>query len=205
MNLYFTRHGESEANINKVFSNQGFMHFLTNNGITQAENLSTRLKSVNIEYIYTSPVLRAIQTAEIISKKLEIKSFKVHEYLREYNVGILEGSSDKKSWDLYFENEKKWLNTKNHNEKLDRGESFAEIQLRFQVFYNELINTNELLGKNVLIISHGGLLKVGIPKVTQNIDFKFTMDNPIRNCDLVICKKIDNNLICTRWGDVLVK
>ena len=203
--IYFTRHGESEANIEMVFSNRGLKHFLTDKGIQQAVKLAELLKNEDITYIYTSPVLRAIQTATIIANKLEILLFEVHEYLREYDVGDLEDKFDSKSWKLFFANEKDWQHEKNRNNKLNNGESFNEIQSRFQSFIHTIMNNEHLKDKNILVISHGGLLKIGAPKVMVNVDYTFTIANPLKNCDLIKCCHEDGNLICQQWGGLMLR
>lgn len=203
--IYFTRHGESEANIEKIFSNKGFKHFLTENGIQQALRLSEILQDKKINTIISSPVLRAIQTASIISSELGIPSFEVHEYLREYDVGLLEGKSDVYSWNMYFDNEKKWNILKDKHSKLPNGESYLEIQNRFIVFINDLIQENKGNTENVLVISHGGLLKIGLAEACSNIDYTFTSENQIKNCELIQCIHENDELLCIQWGNIRVK
>lgn len=199
--VYFTRHGESEANIEMIFSNKGFKHLLTENGNQQAVILSNSLVEKNISRIFSSPVLRAIQTTSIIAIKLNILSFEIHEYLREYDVGILEGKSDKNSWNMYFDNEKQWKEINNKNSKLPNGESYSEITRRFLDFINDKI-LNGNIKENVLIVSHGGLLKIGLAEACKNIDYAFTCNNPIKNCELITCEIENNQLICSKWGNI---
>jgi broad specificity phosphatase PhoE len=96
MRLYFARHGESEANILKEFSNRPGKHGLTDKGKRQAERLADNLKSVHFTALYYSPILRAVQTADITAKRLNI-TYETKDALREYDVGILEGKSDEAS------------------------------------------------------------------------------------------------------------
>ena len=44
MKIYFVRHGESEANILKIFSNLGLKHGLTETGKIQAKELCSKLE-----------------------------------------------------------------------------------------------------------------------------------------------------------------
>ena len=67
MRLYFARHGESEANTTGVFSNRPPGHALTAAGREQAQGLADRLRAEGIAQIYSSPLLRAQQTAEILA------------------------------------------------------------------------------------------------------------------------------------------
>ncbi len=72
MRLYFVRHGESEANLARQFSNRGFKHPLTPRGVTQATELAARLAGQGIAQIYTSPLQRAAQTAEILAEAWDL-------------------------------------------------------------------------------------------------------------------------------------
>lgn len=198
--IYFTRHGESEANIQKVFANNCFNYFLTKKGIEQAAALSEKLKDKNITRMYVSPVLRAIQTAGIISQALKLKKFEVNELLREYDVGELEGKSDSESWEKYFKCEKSWEVSANRNQKMENGESFIDIQARFEQFIQSI--KNKAVHENVLVVSHGGLLKIGLPGVVSNMDYCFTNNNPLGNCELVSCKCENEQITCIRYGTI---
>jgi len=57
--IYLMRHGQSQANIERIFanSNEGFP--LTKEGIRQAEMAARYLRLKNISRIYSSPILRA--------------------------------------------------------------------------------------------------------------------------------------------------
>jgi broad specificity phosphatase PhoE len=202
--IYFSRHGESEANIGKIFSNKGFKHPLTANGVSQALKLADLLHNKNITRILSSPILRAIQTASIITNKLNIHSFEVFENLREYDVGDLEGKSDNNSWNLYFENETQWENIEKRHNKLPNGESFIEIQNRFNDFVTKLFENQFSENENILIITHGGLLKIGLPSICNNIDYAFTCNNPINNCELIICNNMNNKMKCLIWGNTVL-
>lgn len=201
--IYFTRHGESEANIERVFSNTGFKHPLTERGVEQANRLSIELTGAGIERVFSSPVLRAIQTASIVSRNLRIPYFEVHESLREYDVGELEGMFDEDSWGKYFENERGWNDESKRGDSLINGESFTEIQARFAGFMRQL-RERGLYDSNVLIIAHGGLLKIGLPKAVANLDYTFTSANPIRNCGIIKCRADDGAIICHQWCEIAI-
>ena len=65
--IFLIRHGNTEFNEKKIFRG----HFdvpLDKNGIKQAEKTGKFLKDINIDAIYSSPLNRACNTAEIIKK-----------------------------------------------------------------------------------------------------------------------------------------
>ena len=85
------RHGESTANVERVFSNRGWKHPLTNKGKEQARQAAENISGFDINQIYTSPIQRAFETAEIVATLLGI-SLEIVPALREWDVGIYEGT-----------------------------------------------------------------------------------------------------------------
>ena len=74
MRLYFIRHGESEANIANVFSNRPPGHALTAAGREQARGAGRAPAPEGLTAIYSSPLLRATQTADILAQSLGLPS-----------------------------------------------------------------------------------------------------------------------------------
>ena len=74
-NIYLIRHAESTANAEGLFG--GLTDYnLSNYGLKQADKLALKLKDVNVDKIYSSPLKRAIQTitptARMMNKKVNI-------------------------------------------------------------------------------------------------------------------------------------
>jgi len=107
MKLYFVRHGESEANPQHVISNYASPFGLTELGRQQVHALAERLKDLPITTMYSSPVLRAMDTADILYQALGLP-YRVTEALREYHCGVLEGQSDEESWRLHRQYYEDW-------------------------------------------------------------------------------------------------
>ena len=204
MKLYIARHGESQANVLGVFSNRGFQHPLTEIGVSQSKELAKALLGKSFARVFSSPLLRAIHTTKIITEPLGISEFTISDYLCEYDVGIFEGRSDPYGWQLYAEIEERWKNPDCRHEKIEGGESFEEIQLRFKNFVNKLVEDSDSKDENVLIITHGGLLKVGLPAVMNNISYEFASENVLGNCELIIGNETEDGFICSSWGKMKI-
>ena len=86
--IAFIRHGQSVSNVNRILSDDINSYPLTDEGRRQALNVANELKKLNPSKIYTSPVLRAYQTAVIIGEVLNIIPI-VDERLRERELGEL--------------------------------------------------------------------------------------------------------------------
>lgn len=70
--IIFVRHGESESNVAKIQANEIDKYPLTVRGRSQVERLTQELALVQPHALYSSPVLRAVETAGIISRRLNI-------------------------------------------------------------------------------------------------------------------------------------
>ena len=64
--IIFLRHGQAENNTKKILAGRSPGVNLTEVGIKQAEQSGKMLESLNISTIYSSPIDRALQTAEIV-------------------------------------------------------------------------------------------------------------------------------------------
>ncbi len=89
--FYFIRHGETQWNAEGRICGRSDVD-LSEIGREQAQRLADRLKSVAIDAIYSSPLRRARQTAEIIAQATGLKPL-VEEGLVELNYGSWEGKT----------------------------------------------------------------------------------------------------------------
>jgi len=89
--IYFTRHGETVWN--RQFRFQGHKDSeLTDKGVLAAELLADRIEEIELDYIISSPLMRAYSTAEIVRGKKDVEIIK-HNGLKEINLGVFEGMS----------------------------------------------------------------------------------------------------------------
>jgi len=200
MKLYFIRHRESDAKIQHIISNRESPFGLTPRGKEQANALAENLKGIPITAIYSSPVLRARETAEILSQSLHL-SYQVTEALREYDCGVLEEKSDAASWKLHSEIAEDWTVNHNYLRKPEGGENFLEIKKRFIPFI-ENFTQNHLNSQNhSLFVSHGGLLQLMLPEILTNIDHDFVKSHGIDHTQCIIAELLKDKLVCQQWGD----
>ena len=182
------RHGESESNVKKVKASQLDGYPLTAKGIKQVENAAEILKKEKIDIIISSPILRAKQTVEIISKGIGLEYIK-DDRIKEYNFGSWNGH---RGDDLFCENNKIYQEYKkltNDKEKYNfkfggDGESRREIEERVREFIEEV--TEKYIGKNILIIGHGGINAmfhriIKSTSIKDTYKYEFTLDNAKQN------------------------
>ena len=169
MRIHFARHGESQANLLHEISNRGLKHGLTAKGYAQAVALAQRLQRHSIAHIYSSPLLRAVQTSMILANQLAV-SYQVTDALREYDCGILEGRSDDAAWQGWQELSHAWVVHRRWEERIEGGESFSDIRARFEPFIQGLVEQYRGTDTEVVCVSHGGIYWMMLPLVLRNVD-----------------------------------
>jgi broad specificity phosphatase PhoE len=203
MRFYFVRHGESEANTQHIISNRGLQHGLTEMGRQQAAALAARLKDIRFAKVYSSPLLRAVQTAEIVSRELGAPC-QVADALREFDCGTLEGESSRAHGDDYRRLFLKWQAGR-WDSRFEGGESLLDVQARFVPFV-ERITREHGEADNLLLVSHGGTLLGALPILFKNMDHAVAFTHPPGNTDVVIAEARPEGLVCLVWcGAVLAK
>jgi broad specificity phosphatase PhoE len=92
--LYFTRHGLSEMNKAGLWSGGGIDTPLAPEGKKAAKKAAEDAKGLNIDYIISSPYIRAYETAKIIAKEIDypIEKIERNSLFIERNFGELEGT-----------------------------------------------------------------------------------------------------------------
>ncbi len=89
--VYFIRHGESLSNVKKTFTGQQNAK-LSKTGLKQAELIKNFFENISVDEIYSSTLIRTVQTATPLSKlkKLKIKRRKC---FKEIGAGKWEGKT----------------------------------------------------------------------------------------------------------------
>lgn len=155
MRLLLARHGESVANTLRVISNRNLPHALTPRGVMQAEGLAEQLQSQGITTIYSSPIARARQTAEIVGSRLDL-AVDVRDALREPDCGELEGRGDTAAWALHARVRQDWFEYHRWDSRPPGGESYCDVLNRLTRFMATLV----MLEGCVLCVTHGLLIQI---------------------------------------------
>ena len=146
--IYIVRHGQTEWNLLGKTQGHGNSD-LTPKGIEQAELLADSMTKYPIDYIYSSDLGRAYQTAEIIGNKLSIEVEKT-EALREMNFGTWEGRIIKDIIEEDPELYKMWRNEP-HLAKIPQGETLSQIKERTDAFIKEINEKYD--GKHIVLVT----------------------------------------------------
>ena len=197
------RHGESTANLQREFSNSGHKHPLTEAGVEQARSAARGLLGLPIHRIYSSPVLRAVQTAHILADEL-LAPLEISEALREWSVGIYEGTTDLHGWELHRQVQEDWIYHHKLDSKMPSGESFTEIRERFVPFIEGLVGDGTDPDRSLVLVGHGGLYLTMLPLIFNNVDHTFAHEHGFTYAAAVIAETRADSLYCISWcGEAL--
>jgi broad specificity phosphatase PhoE len=183
--LYLVRHGENPANISKVFSSRIVDQSLTSKGVLQAQQTAARFKQLDISKekwartVYSSPLRRAIETAEIIAKSLDVE-VRVMEEFREIGVGILEERQATKSdWVFHEQVMGDWFEGKSET-GFPGGENYLDLWTRMRTGLLEI--TLGLSDKNIIVVGHGGIMSVTMKDLCPEVEASFLQTFKWDNC-----------------------
>jgi len=157
--IYLVRHGETKANLEEIVSGH-FDSPLTEKGEEQAKARGKDLKKIHFDAVFSSDLIRAKRTAELISldRKLEVNTAKL---LRERFFGEWEGKPISEFVEKnkhLFELEKKLSEEERQKFKPYAAyESNSEIAGRMLNFLREVAVT--YLGRIVLVVAHGSITR----------------------------------------------
>jgi len=157
--FYIVRHGQTEWNLEHRL--QGHMDSpLTDEGLAQAREIAKQFAGISFDAVFSSDVLRAKRTADIIVADRDI-AVQTTKLLRETSFGKYEG----KVWEEFETELQDMIQTR---EKLElesfmkykispEVESYAELVSRFITFLRETALAYE--GRTILLVSHSGMMQ----------------------------------------------
>lgn len=178
--LFLVRHGETKWNALGKF--QGCKDIeLSEEGLFQAKLLKDKFEN-SFDYIYSSPLKRALDTANIICSNKDIKP-EIEPSLREINFGEWEGLTQKEIKELYPENFNHWKTDELIAPLCGGDLSLKMASIRASEAILRIINKHK--NKKIMIVCHGGIIKAGLIGL---FDWKMTMYHQIILGNTSICK-----------------
>jgi broad specificity phosphatase PhoE len=179
--LYLVRHGENTANLTKEFSYKEVDYSLTPKGVLQAQQTAEYFRDKDIHAIYSSPLKRAVETAEIIGLCTE-KQVEVMETFREVNIGSLEGKKDiTGAWVIHNQVLKNWFNG-SLDAAFPDGENHHTLVERVRHGINQV--TAGRTNRNILITAHGGLFTYSLGVLCDNCSLEQLRGQRSHNCSI---------------------
>jgi len=162
MIIYLIRHGQTEYNDKNIFRGQLNIP-LNSYGISQAESIGIALKVITFDVIYTSPLIRAKKTAEIIHKYQSGKiSINIENDFTDLNYGKWQAKSKEEVKNNYPKLYHEW-EISPYNIKIPDGESLYDAQKRSWNGLIKIIDSSK--DKVICIVSHRVINKLLISKI----------------------------------------
>jgi len=194
--ITLVRHGETLWNVQMRL--QGMMNSeLTGNGKKQAEMVAGALRERNFNCIISSDLGRAVATAEAINKYHNL-GLQLEPSIRERNFGVMEGLTREEILERYPGVHTGYMERKD-TYQIPRGESLVDFYKRVTSGLEEIINQN--IGKDILIVTHGGVLDCIMRMV-----FGYALNAPRRfsiyNGSINVFSVRNNEWFLEQWGNI---
>jgi broad specificity phosphatase PhoE len=177
--IFLFRHGQTDWNKEGRF--QGHTDIpLNQTGIEEAIELMSYIERIRPELIVSSDLQRAIKTAEIVNKNLNLR-MQITDSLRETNLGEAEGRYRSEVDQIFgAEAMAQWISI--DPQTLDfgfpSGESKKQVITRVLNYLESVITKNPV--QKLAVSTHGGVIK----RICHHISNLPTESIPIKNCCL---------------------
>ena len=157
--VIFMRHGQAENNVSRTLVGRHIESHLTSQGKDQAADVAKQLKSIPIDKIYVSPVIRAVETAQIVCETLGM-DYEIDERLYEIELGKLVGMNyeevSTKYGDLFLR-----FYAEHDPVLASFGvEPFAAVKQRVKSLLDDALKKHE--DSNVLMVTHLDPIKAAL-------------------------------------------
>ncbi len=178
------RHGQADNNVNRVLVGRHVESHLTPFGIQQVEDTAKHLQHIPIDKIYVSPVIRTVETANIVSEIVGIP-YVIDERLYEIEIGRLVGMNYDDVINQYGNLFLKFYGETETTLSKHGVESFSAVKRRIKALMDEVAERDH--DKNVLLISHLDPIKAAI-SILVDLSPKTLYHWHVRNAALTILK-----------------
>jgi broad specificity phosphatase PhoE len=152
LNVYLLRHGQTTWNAeNNRYCGRTDIP-LTEKGRQQAELVHQQLKDISFDGVYSSPLQRAFNTAQIASGRNDVQKV---DRLIEADFGLWEGKTRE---EFVSENEllwTSWMSDPANTKAGSTGESASSIISRVDDFFQSMIKKH--LHGNIMVVAHNGV------------------------------------------------
>lgn len=155
--IILARHGETDWNRETRF--QGHADPPLNDlGRQQAAELAEALAGEELAAVYSSPLRRALETAQVIAAEHGLDAVPV-EALREVDVGSWQGLTRDEIEQRFPEQFHRWLD---YGQGWEDGETYEEMGKRAIAALKELAASND--GNRIVAMTHGGPIRAALAR-----------------------------------------
>ena len=193
MRILLIRHGRQNSplcNVNVPLAEEGRR---------QAALLGERLKDEKIEAVWSSDLIRAVETADIINESLQVPR-EIRKDIREISFGDMEGLSDEVIADRFEE----FLRERSRMEKdlpYPGGECAGEVVVRAVPVLKEIMEHDY---ETVAVVTHGGVIRSLVAYyLGMDLAKVQLLGGHLENCGIteLWVRKSDGRVLVNRFND----
>lgn len=179
--LYIMRHGKTEWNAKHKLQGRTDIP-LNDDGRAMAERAREEYRDIHLDICYSSPLIRAKKTAEIVLEGRDIPII-TDDRLVEMSFGLYEGIENSFQIpdcpiNVLFQEPEKYIHA------VGNAESLQDLYARTGEFIREVIEPQLRQDKDILIVGHG-VMNLSIICQIQNIPVEKFWSVGIENCKLM--------------------
>ena len=199
MKIYLIRHGETDQNKCKCLQGRSDIE-LNEYGRELARKTAEGLKDIPFDIIFTSPLKRARETAEIIRGKREIPIV-LEERIQEISFGEYEGLCyGKENYSIPDKDFMNFFNKPQDYKTPPGGESLEEVITRTGEFLQEILQKEAYKDKNILLSTHGCALKACLANINGSLLAEFWGEGVHKNCAVSLIEVKEGKVVVTEDG-----
>jgi broad specificity phosphatase PhoE len=179
--LYLVRHGENPANVKREFSYKILDYSLNERGVRQAEQTAAYFSNgeVKVDVIFSSPLKRALETAQIIGAQTG-HDVSIIEEFREINCGDFDGTPPTPEMWAHHDRILEAWRAGDHTVRFPGGEDYLTLLERVRAGLAQATAGRD--GQNIVIVAHGGIVSASLKDVCRDLDERIIYASPNRNC-----------------------
>ncbi|MDF2092518.1 histidine phosphatase family protein [Knoellia sp. 3-2P3] len=186
--IILARHGDAAT------PDGGGPRLLTPTGVNQSEQLAERVFEMRVAALWASTMERAQQTASVVSERLGlpvVSDDRLRELINDERWTPPLCDKDEPG-DVYAA----WLEG-----DLDGtifGETGHDVIARLRDVVEEVADL--FRGESVLLVSHGGIIELGLSHLCRNVTASFVDRHPLGNGEAVEVEVDSSGWVCTSWA-----
>ncbi|MDQ3851622.1 MAG: histidine phosphatase family protein [Thermoproteota archaeon] len=179
------RHGQAESNVNRILAGRQTESHLTEHGRKQVLDSAKQLmKNIAIEKVYVSPVIRTVETAQIVCQVLGT-DYVIDERLYETEMGRLVGMNYEEITTKYGDVLTRFYSDYDPLLESFGVEAFASVKHRITSLLDDILQKHQ--DSNVLMVTHLDPIKAALATLL-NLGRESLHRWNIRNASLTILK-----------------
>lgn len=186
MKIYFVRHGQTTANLTKVYSGQ-HNFLLTDLGKEQAASIRPYMESIPFDKVFSSDLTRVVQTQQLALPDAEVALRSP--LIREIDAGSITGTPIGSAVTVNEDGEKDYTPY--------GGEKMSHVCARLKKFLEENVEPYDY--ENVAVFAHHGILIAMLSLALGHLIN--SADLLVRNCGVAIFDYVDGKWRLLSWNN----